>query len=55
VTKHERHNPTPAERDEKFSLYGIDPEKVGEALLQPSKDEEPATKPKRRRRAKEQR
>ncbi len=28
-----RHNPTPEERDERFSLYGLDPEKVGEAVL----------------------
>lgn len=28
------HNPTPAERDERFSLYGLDPEKAIEAVLQ---------------------
>ncbi len=29
----DRHNPTPDGRDEPFSLYGLDPEKVGEVVL----------------------
>jgi hypothetical protein len=44
------HNPTPEERDERFSLYGLDPEKVGEAVLNtPPEPTEPEAKPKRRR------
>jgi len=31
---HKSHNPTPEERDERFSLYGLDPEKVIEAVLE---------------------
>lgn len=46
------HNPTPEERDEKFSLYGLDPETVGEVLLnappeKPEKEERPPERPKR--------
>ncbi len=47
------HNPTPKERDERFSLYGLDPDKVGETILQaPSSDDRlpKATKKKRGRR-----
>jgi len=35
------HNPTPEERDERFSLYGLNPEKVIEAVLntEPEDDE----------------
>ena len=33
------HNPTPEERDERFSLYGLDPEKVGEAVLQSPREQ----------------
>jgi hypothetical protein len=45
-----RHNPTPAERDEPFSLYGLEPEKVIEAVLQTKPEEEPKPKAKRQRR-----
>jgi hypothetical protein len=41
------HNPTPEERDERFSLYGLDPEKVGEALLE-TKPDEPVVRSQRR-------
>lgn len=47
------HNPTSEERDERFSLYGLDPEKVIEAILQTSPQEhqpEASSKPKRQRR-----
>lgn len=47
------HHPTPEERDEKFSLYGLDPEKVGETILNTPpehREPEPKPKPKRRRR-----
>lgn len=44
------HNPTPKERDERFSLYGLDPEKVIETVLQSSTDEKPEEKPKRQAR-----
>lgn len=48
-TDPKRHNPTPKERDERFSLYGMDPEKVIEAvLLTPPKNEDKLP-PKRKR------
>jgi hypothetical protein len=47
VTK--THNPTPAERDEKFSLYGMDPEAVGEAVLNAKPKPEPTKDENRRR------
>lgn len=43
------HNPTPAERDERVSLYPLDPEKALAALLKvdpesdPVEDEHPST------------
>lgn len=44
------HNPTPAERDERFSLYGLDPEKAVETVLG-VKVEEEKPKPHGRHRA----
>jgi hypothetical protein len=45
-----RHNPTPEERDERFTLYGLDPEKVGEAVLNaPAEETKKDPKPKRKR------
>jgi len=41
------HNSTPEERDERFSLYGLDPEKVIEAVLQTKPDEDAVTKPRK--------
>lgn len=47
-TKRTTHNPTAVELDERFSLYGLDPEDVGKALVHTaSKKDEP--KPKRSR------
>ena len=49
------HNPTPEERDERFSLYGLDPEKVIEAVLQAKQEDgkpEEENQPKRQRRSK---
>lgn len=42
-------NPTPEERDEPFSLYGLNPDDVGEAILAAEPESEPATPPKRKR------
>ena len=42
------HNPTPEERDERFSLYGMDPQKVVEAVLQARPEEKSEKKQKRR-------
>lgn len=43
------HNPTPEERDERFSLYGLDPEKVIETVLQvKSEPEERSTRARKR-------
>lgn len=38
------HNPTSEERDEPFSLYRLDPEKVIEVVLQTKPEEEPKPK-----------
>lgn len=38
------HNPTPEERDERFSLYGLDPVTVIETVLQTKSEEAPKTK-----------
>ena len=45
------HNPTPEERDERFSLYGLDPEKVGEVMLTTRKNSETLAIPRRTRKA----
>lgn len=37
----EKHNPTPAERDERISLHGLDPEQVLEAVLKVDPESEP--------------
>ena len=37
------HHPTLEERDEPLSLYGLDPEKMIEAVLQAKPEDEPET------------
>ena len=49
-----RHNPTPEERDERISLYGLDPEKVGEAVLNtPPETPKSETRERRKRKREE--
>jgi len=45
-----RYNPTPEERDERFSLYGLDPEQVVEAVLEAPPEEGPKPPESKRRR-----
>jgi len=37
------HDPTPEERDESCSLYGLDPEKVIEVMLRTKPEDAPAS------------
>ncbi len=51
------HNPTPEERDERFSLYGLDPKEVGESILNASAaehDRKQSPPPKRKRKPRRQ-
>lgn len=43
------HHPTPKERDEPLSLYGLEPDDVGSAILAAEVPLEPEEKPIRKR------
>lgn len=43
------HNPTAAELDERFSLYGLNPEDVGKAIVHTEMKTTEPVKPRKRR------